>query len=334
MRRKLKDGEKYAVLAAAYAGEDVQEGTSVNPGSVGAYRTKTVYAGEFLYISCYPLIGANADRTQRQRLKEFAMDREKCAKLRAKYNKYNNRRRITAFEQLVHANFIDGDLHVCCTYAMQDYEDYQSVEHRTRDEAKADIRNYLRRVKRLLKKCGCNLSEFRWICCTVTKESMKEACNPRPDVHHHHLLMHGVPSALRTDIELLWAFGFCNADRLQDGSEGFSAMAGYIARQEGSANGERAGERSFTTSRNIIKPRVTTSDSRISRRRASLLAEDVRAFGSEIFEKVFPGFRLMECPRVDISPFVEGAYIYARLRRIDADQRRRYTGLSHVGAAV
>lgn len=315
-KRKLRDSAKYAPLAAAYASDDMQLGTRVNHEDVGGYRTKTVRAGEFLYISMYPLIGANADRIQSSRLEELKAEGLKKAKLRLKYARYNNKRRIAEFEQLVHANITRGDLHVSCTYDRQDYRDYDNLIFRSREDAKRDIRNYIRRVRRMLKKHGVDLGQFRWICVSVTKEDMHESARPLPDKHHHHLLFHGVPGSLRGEIENLWQEGFCNADRLREDSEGFARVACYVARQESSANGENAGERSFTTGRNIIKPTVTTSDSKLSRRRAAMIAADVRAFGGEIFDKLFPGYRLTGEAEVHTSVFVAGAYIYARLRRI------------------
>lgn len=319
---KLHDAAKYAPLAAAYAGEDMQLGTRIDQSDVGGYRTKTVRAGEYLYVSMYPLIGADANRQQREQMKRLEEDKAKNAKLRAKYTRYNNKRRIAEFEQLVHANIVPGDLHVCCTYAQQDYDDRDALIYHTREDAKKDIRNYLRRVKRMLKRYGCDLGQFRWICVTVTRESLKEAARPLPDRHHHHLLMHGVPEELRADVENLWKEGYCNADRLRESAQGFADIAGYVARQESSANGENAGERSFTTSRNIIKPRVTTNDSKLSRRRAAMIAADVRAFGVEIFAKLFDGYRVTEPPTVNTSIFTAGAYIYARLRREKTKQRR------------
>ena len=158
------------------------------------------------------------------------------------------------------------------------------------------------------------MAQFRWIVCTVTKESLKEAVNPQPDTHHHHLLISGIPEYLRGEAERLWGLGYCNADRLQPDDKGVAAMAGYIARQEGSASGERAGEKSYSCSRNIIRPEEKASDAKVSRRRVSRIAEDVRANGREILEKCWPGYRLIDEPKVLTSEFVAGAYIYARLR--------------------
>lgn len=315
---RLHDTERHAVLAAVFAKDDLK----VTSENVGAYRTKTVKAGEFLYVSCYPLVSANIRREQDRSLAQLEESGElkKGGKLRAKWNKHNNMRRTWKFEQLVHANFKAGDFHVCCTYEVEDWEgDRRQIAERARDDAKRDIRNYLERVKRLLKKHGCDLDGFRWIVCTVTKESVKEAANPRPDSHHHHLLISGIPEHLRTDVEKLWRLGYCNADRLQDSkSTGIAAMAGYIARQEGSANGERPGEKSYSCSRNIIRPEEKASDVKISRRRVSRIAADVQANAREVFEQVWPGYRLTEEPKVLTSEFVAGAYIYARLRAKEA----------------
>ena len=316
--KRLHDSERYAVLAAVYG----REGTAVDHERVGAYRTKTVRAGEFLYVSCYPLISLPCKQDQDAALETLRADQR--VKSRARWARYNNARRVTAFEQLVHANFGRGDLHVACTYEQPQYDlPMEQVPIRTRDEARRDVRNYLNRIKRMLKRHGCDVNEFRWICVTVTKEYDKEARSPFPDVHHHHLLMAGVPEELRNEVEKLWPFGFCDADRLQPDDRGISAMAGYIARQEGRASGDHApGEKSYTGSRNLKKPAVTTSDSRISRRRVAQIAADVRTNAREVFAKVYPEYRLVEEPKVQTSDFVAGAYLYAKLRVRDGEGRK------------
>ena len=317
--KRLIDAGKYAVLAACTSGS-AQEGTTVKPESVGGYRTKMVQAGDFMYISAYPLIGCAVNMQQREMLEKLRSACEQNPKLRAKYIKYNNKRRIREFEQLVHTNIRKNDLHVTCTYAVQDYRDYNSLTFRLREDACREIYNFLRRTKRMLQRHGYDPKEFRWICVTVTKQDHAETARPLPDKHHHHLLIHGIPPELRNELESLWPHGYCNADRLRDSDDGLSSIAGYVARQESSSNGENGGERSFTTSRNILRPKVTTSDSRISRRRIARIAADIRTDGREILENsLFPGFRLVGDPDVKTSDFVAGAYIYAKLRRIQPE---------------
>ena len=309
-KNKLHDAERYAVLAAVYA----KDGTGISNANVGAYRTKTVKAGEYLYVSCYPLIAQMQKREQDKAL-EMLRHEKRIGRLMV-YARHNNKQRMLRFEQLVHANFGKGDFHVTCTYGPIEYGmPNTEADYRDREQAKKDVRNYIARVKRLLKRHGCNVDEFRWIAVTVTKEYDKEAMRPFPDFHHHHLLMHGIPEELRGEVERLWPFGYCNADRLQPDDKGISAVANYIARQEGSANGSHApGEKSYTGSRNLKKPAVTTSDSKISRRRAAQIADDVRGNAWEIFGKIYPGYRLVEQPVVQTSDFVAGGYIYAKLR--------------------
>jgi len=314
------DAERYAVLAAVYP----KAGTSIDNSSVGAYRTKTVKAGEFLYVACYPLISLQQRQLQESELE--ALKREKARAIQAKYARYNNGRRLMAFEQLVHANFGKGDFHVTCTYENPGLSDIpcaeSEMEYRDREQAKRDAENYIKRIKRLLKRHGCDVNEFRYIKVTVTKTHDPEARRPFPDVHHHHILMHGVPEELRGEVERLWPFGYCNADRLQPDDKGVSAMAGYVGRQENSANGDHArGEKSWSGSKNLIRPEVKTSDARISRRRAAQIAADVRANAQEIFGKIYPEYRLVEWPKVETSEFVAGGYIYAKLRRTTSDRK-------------
>ena len=310
--KRLFDGEQYEVLAAVYS----KAGTEVRNDAVGAYRTKTTRAGDCLYINCYPLIGAEVQRSQRERLDTLKNSKERA--VQAKYARYNNARRVRMFDMLVEANILPNDLHVCLTYEYDNSltMDYGRQEYRSREDARRDVRNWLSRVKRLLKRHGIDDRELQWILVTVTKEGSEEDRNVRSPKHHHHILLHGVPEELRNEVERLWPLGFANADRIQRGDKSLGALSGYVARQEGAANGEHArGERSFSTSRNIIRPEVRTSDARISRRRVAQIAADVRAKAAQVFGRVYPEYRLVEEPKVMISDFVAGAYIWAKLVR-------------------
>ena len=84
--------------------------------------------------------------------------------------------------------------------------------------------------------------------------------------------------------------------------------------------------RRWARSKNLKEPEVRVSDRKVSRRRAAAIAADVQANAREILEKIYPGYRL-EQAEVKYSDFVAGAYIYARLRRLESGnktKRRRY----------
>lgn len=311
MRRGI-DSAAYEVLAAAYE----KASSEVKNQDVGAYRTRRVEAGEFLYVSCYPLITAPANRRQRETMRVM-LRQEKRKEMLRRMDKYNNKRRILYYEQLAQANFGKGDFHVTLTYEVQDWNLTREPEYRTREEAKRDLSHWLRNIKLMLKRRGVDVSNFRYLKVTVTKEGNHEGIGDRPDTHHHHVLLGGVPEEYRTEIERMWQFGFCNADFLQPNGKGIAEVSAYIARQEGSANGTHtvAREKSISGSRNLKKPKVTTSDTKISRRRVAKIAEDVRVAGIEIFESIYPDYRVIELPEVAISDFTAGAYIRVKLRR-------------------
>ncbi len=305
------DSQVYEVLAAAYP----KATTQVNHDEVGAYRTKAVRAGDFLYLQCYPLITVPANKRQKRTLEQLRD--EKRLKMLVRINRYNNRKRALEFEQLVQENFGKGDLHIALTYATQDWSMEREPEYYTREEAKAHLSYFIVKLKRLAVKHGIDPKTIKYIRVTVTKEGNHEGIGDRPDTHHHHMLLSGFPEELRTEIERLWDYGYCNADRLQPNDKGIAEVANYIARQEGSANGAHTKkyDRSWTGSRNLKKPKVTTSDTRLSRRRVGQIAEDVRLSGKAIFEKIYPDYRVVEWPEVTVSEFTAGAYIRVKLRR-------------------
>ena len=323
--KALRDGGRYAEMAHVLRPDEMRDGTRVDHAEVGAYRTKATEAGEFLYIRCYPLISPKAAAEQSTTLAELEERRRRDRKLASRWNAWNNARRACELEQLVHAAFAPGDLHISCTYRTDEYGCGRDAEF-TREDAKRDVRNYIRRVRRLLKRHGCDLDGFWWLAVTVTKKRMAEAARPWPESHHHHILMHGVPNALRNAVEELWTHGYCNADRMRDSQEGLSAIAGYIARQEGSASGEGRGDKSYSTSRNIPRPQVRTSERALSRRRVARIAAEVRTEGREILETLYPEYRLVEDAKVDVSDFTAGAYIYAKLRRKKTGQNGTGSG--------
>lgn len=307
------DAERYAVLAAVHA----KGGTEVSNESVGAYRTKVIAAGEMLYISCYPLLGSRDVKREQDLRLELMHSAIKDTESRthwgiySKYSRYNNKRRMREFEILCNANFGKNDLHITLTYDMTDRVDvyHDRDDYLSEDETKKHVRNWMAKVKRVLRRRNVDLEQLRWVWVPVKKIGVEG------ERHHHHLLMHGVPVELRTAIEELWEHGFCNADRLQPNGKGISEVANYVARQEGAANGSTYKRHSYSTSRNIIKPEAKSSDVKVSRRKVQQIAADVRQRGVEILNKIWRGYTAIEPPEVVVSDFTAGAYIYARMRR-------------------
>ena len=61
---------------------------------------------------------------------------------------------------------------------------------------------------------------------------------------------------------------------------------------------------------------MTTADKKLSRRQMLRIAEAADTEAKAIFTRLYPGCEYLDC-EVRRSEWVQGAYIYARMRRTD-----------------
>lgn len=317
------NAEKYEFLYDKEASGDLLQ------NKVGCQRVKSVRAGDMLYVSSFPVWNTRSQA-------EAARNAPKHAEAVRKVNQRNRRRR---FEQIVHANFKRGDYFFTATYTepprgnVRLDEDYYRDEPQDEAEAQKNIRKFVRALRRMVKKRGGRLEVFKYL--YVTEETYGRHPDPAYEQarYHHHMLISRYAGKdesgrdiliTRDEIEALWqsmpfASGRTRCDVLQpDRRNGLSGVANYMMKSEkgeGQVDGRYCKRHSYAGSKNLIIPQATTADHKISKRRVQRLAQDVRANGREIFEKLYPGYELAEEPVVKMSEYVEGAYIYARLIR-------------------
>ena len=92
-------------------------------------------------------------------------------------------------------------------------------------------------------------------------------------------------------------------------------MANYLGKQKKPPKEERKKiTRRYWTSKNLIKPKITTADHKIGRRKAETLAKASEGERREYFEKLYPKERYVEC-QIKYSDIVAGVYLYARMVR-------------------
>lgn len=305
------DASQYEILY------DLREG-EYNPGEVGGIRTRTIRAGDTIEVECYPLtrIGGGAreeaQRRRRQRACQEALNRRNAEKKIRRY---------------IETNFTPLDWVLTLTW------DYGQIDRFTmsgedadrlhgelglpeqEEDARRALNNFYRRVKTRLRQLGRDSRELMHL-------YVLEITKPKTGGWHHyhfHLVLHA-PGLSDTDIKALWPHGFVRADRLSFRDEGPARLASYMTKQHTAEAVELDGKRlrRWGHSKNLAEPTETVSDRKVSRRRAARVAEDVRQYGREIFERLYPGYRCVEEPVVRYSDFVAGAYISARLRKIDA----------------
>lgn len=243
------------------------------------YRAKTIKSGHVLECEIYPLWNC---RSEAQKARA-ATTREAQKNLNAK----NARKNLT---RKVNANFTEDDLCITLTYkgTVPDEE-----------QARRDIRNYLRRVRDFRKKNG--LSELKYI--YVIEFEDGEGGRKKKRVHHH-VIMSGMD---RDTAEKIWGKGWANTRRLQPDEYGLEAIARYIVK-------EPAGSKRWCASRNLVDPQITKADTKLSKRQAEKLATDFDDAAPQIFGKLFPDYDFNDC-EIHRSNYVAGAYIYARMHR-------------------
>lgn len=327
--------EKYAFL---YDKENMQE---LMMSSIACQRTKTVRAGDMLYIASFPVWSTRAQ-----------LEQAKNAPKNAEAVKWVNRRnRRTKFEQIVHANFGRDDYFVTTTYTETPSgnrrlteEDYLD-EPKDEVEAQSNMRKFIRALRTYVKKLGGAVKKLKYL--YVTEETYTKHPDPAYDRarYHHHMLIgrhvgkdaNGLDVILSRDaIEEIWqsmpfASGRVRCDRLQpDKHNGLSGVAQYMTKSDKgdmlkTEETARKKQHRYAGSKNLKRPEPTVADHKISRRRVQRLAQDVRACGSEIFEKLYPGYMLADEPVVRTSEYVEGAYIYAKMikREGGSDEKKR-----------
>ena len=260
------------------------EATATRIGRMG-YRTRTIKAGTRLEAEVYPIFGRSMEQTARREKQNLTAERQ---------SQLNTRRAKRRLVLLMETNFrVDEDIHVTLTYAGEEPDGKR---------CRKDMRNFLNRVKRLREKRG--LDELKYIYAIGHDAGQRI---------HIHCVMNGGIS--RDELERIWKKGYANTMRLQNQGKGLQGMANYLYRQNEKARdaGERAGCHMWCGSRNLKKPKVRTSDTKISNRKVKMIAQGFRATAKEIMERVYPGYTL-EDGRVYLSDVVDGVYIRCVMR--------------------
>ena len=247
------------------------------------YCTKTEKAGDTLVLTVYPILG-RSDRAKAEAARK-AMSRER----QTRYNRERARRRLAL---LMDANFGKNDLHVTLTYrgTPPDYE-----------QARKDVRNYLRAVKRMREKAG--LPEMKYI--YVLEE---EGADGEKRRIHVHLMMTGGIS--REALEEKWGRGYANCDRLQpEEGNGLIELARYFTKLE-----QEKHRRAWSASKNLRKPRTTVSRTRMSNAKVRRLCQEIPGNAAEIMGKLYPAYKLGAVEPY-VSDWIPGVYLRIRLRR-------------------
>lgn len=246
------------------------------------YREKRILAGEFLEVEIYPITPQERSKSRKRKIKESRKEQKNL-------NDKNAKKKL---RRLINHNFTPNDLVVHLTYT-------EKTIPKTEEDAKKDVQNFLRRVKRKRQKLG--LQEMKYIAVLEFVQPDPENKDKRKKVRmHHHIIMSGMD---RDEVEKLWEKGRCNADRLQPDEKGFESLANYISK-------DPKGSKRYSRSKNLEEPEIQINDWRWTRRKV----EKLRQFQdySEI-EKIYKGFTATEM-KIQVNEINAGTYIEIKMR--------------------
>lgn len=301
---RATDAAKYEILY------DLPEG-EYSAKEVGGIRTRTIRAGDSLEVESFPIIRVSGEARREAH-------RRKSSKAQEQVNLRNARKRL---RRLAEQNFKAGDivLHPTIAYSFVDRGFCNPQDARREmeelgiptddDEARKVLKNFIARIKRLIRRRGGNPQEFKYIyVIETTREPRDDDFNALPARYHYHMIISALGILTAEELQALWPLGYTKAEPLDFRFNGLDGLCTYITKQ-------RKFSRRWAHSKNLDEPEIKDSDRKLSRRRAAQIAADVQASPREIFEKLYPGYTLESC-EVKYSDFVAGAYIYARMRRI------------------
>lgn len=277
--------EVYSIDNSTYEDSVEERIEKLRDKQVGKYRVKTIRSGDMLEVEAYPIWVVPVGRGKRK---------GSSTKAQQNLNDKNTIKRVT---RLTHANFTEEDMWATYTYSNAKLP----ADH---EQAKKDMQNFIRRLKRWLKKQK-KYSDFELKYIYVTEFS--DGNGKKTRIHHH--MITNFPD--RDVAEELWnGGGRKQTRRLQPDDFGLEGLVRYVLKDKKNNPTKR-----YTVSRNLKPPKVTIADSKMTRKRAERIAiEEICA--QELFEKMYQGYKFNDID-IKFSDFTSGAYLYVRMKKID-----------------
>lgn len=250
-------------------------------------RSRVNVCGDYIDADIYPVFQPAGKR------------RKKCKPTSEIQKKLNQRNAAKHLVHMVRSNFGSEDMAEHLTYR-------PGEEPGTMEEARRDLYNYIRRLKRIYKKRGI---ELKYISCT---ERGKKSGR-----YHHHLIVTG--GVDRDTLEKAWGKGYANSKRLQFEEDGMAALAHYMVKDETSF-------RRWNGSRNLCQPEPIVKDNEYTMGDVDEMREAIESRSAhQYFEARFPGYELIEadCTQNGVN---RGWYISFEMRKRKENRSRRSGG--------
>lgn len=245
-----------------------------------SYVTKTIDSGFVREVETYPTY-----------LKSEMPKEWKIKKNKETQRNLNNKNAQKNFIRKINTNFADGDFFITFTYSNENLP----KDHK---QAKKDIQNFIRRIKRLISKKKLDV-ELKYIYVTEHSEGSKGIrC-------HHHMIMNSVLTM--EEIEKAWKLGRRNNIRKLDTDElWLTGLATYLSK-------DPKGKKRWCSSKNLNEARITRNHSKFSKKKINNMVR-FRDLVKEEMEKANPGYVFID-HEIYLNEHNGKPYIYARMRK-------------------
>lgn len=246
------------------------------------YRERQYFCGDYLEVDIYPVFRKGNGRGRKAKPTSAVQER------------LNEHNAVEKLVRILNANFTGNDYEFHLTYTDENLP--ANVE-----EAKRDIQNFMRAVKRKRKKLG--LDDLKYVC---VPEGGFEGTR-----FHFHVTMNG--GLDRSLIEELWGYGYANGKRLQFNENGVEGLARYVTKQFAAHKDELPFGKRWSASKNLLIPEPVDKDGRISAKKVKALAT-YEAESNAPFEKLYEGYIVSR-----VEPFYNdvngGYYLHVKMYR-------------------
>ncbi|CEP50426.1 rolling circle replication-associated protein [Paraclostridium sordellii] len=245
-----------------------------------SYVTKTIDSGLIREVETYPMY-----------LKSEMPKEWKTEKNKQTQKNLNNKNAQKNFIRKINTNFKNGDFFITFTYSNENLP-------KNHVEAKKDMQNFIRRLKRLIKKKELDV-ELKYVYVTEHSEG------PKGIRCHHHVIMNSILSM--EDVEGSWKLGRRNNIRKLDTDElWLTGVATYLCK-------DPKGKKRWCSSKNLKDPRITRNHSKFSKKKINNMVR-FRDLVKEEMEKANPGYVYID-HEIFVNEHNGKPYIYARMRK-------------------
>lgn len=226
-----------------------------------AIREQRFEYGEYLEVNIYPVF-----RTPRQTKRSITRKPS-----REVQQVLNRRNRSCEVNRVICANFTNEDLYITVTW---------KGDPPTEAEFRRELENALKRMGRALAKKG---KKLKWV---KTVEPGKKSGRP-----HAHLVITG--GLAPQEIQQLWGKGYVDCKPLMFDKNGVTGLARYFTKLSRNEAGDGKKKKSWSCSRNCVRPQPKTNDYKYSKKRAREIAQEQD--NCRVLDKLYPEYICDSC---------------------------------------